>query len=1157
MTRRLILPCLFVAAVVVHGSTADGQFELTEPAADSDDSQSSPYQQKSVSPRIPVPTNRVEPRAGGQRQIEPTRVGGQHDSLFELLNEDGVLPDFFSGPIPRTKAIGEDASLNDVCHIGNRCWAVGERGVICISDNGGQSWTTAFTPMECSLRSVCFLTNNIGWVAGLRDIANTSQETAVLIHTRDGGKSWRNLAIESSSGGGSATLPTGSLPGILHVQYFGLEEAIAITLPVSSRAGNGIFRSEDGGQTWSVIGADQASGRWNGAHFLSSSEGIVVGNHQSYAAVVSNQAVMINPPQPTLREMRGVTLSQNGEGWIVGDGATMLATENAGVTWRSPSEDIPSHLAEVIDLHAVAHHGSTVLAGGNPGSAVLRSESGGSSWMVHEIPMSGRINRIRFLTERNVVVIGSLGQILLSVDAGVTWQSVRSPKLRSGVLNLVTDADRAAWKLLANVSGDNGVRSVVLQTSQPMDDSGWPSSVSTTTISERTQLAVTQLGGNETASDWMFPRTRPEHHLSSDQLIAEWNRQTDGRLRRLLPLRLARDIRNWRPAIIVIEPTSDDDAIAAILRDVMPHAIQLAAEDERDSQVLSQIGLRPWMVARVVSRVAADRSATLFMDDADLLTSLGTTIGLLSDVAERSVSGSQEVGQVEGPRTGYEIVFDQRETTAVKNLLEGLEESLTSDARRPVPRRSQERVESLSDTLQAAHLEGAALSGQAKVRDSEDSLIGELQRVGINLPDTLALKQLKDLANLNLQQNNMESWLAIQQEVTRRFPTSEDARTAAEMLFLFYSSAESRHYRIRSMFKSPTPASGSNSGLPVSSLERDRNSPNPPFSVPPEIQAGQVQALSAAPGNQLAMLQERWDSHAATALRILDSERGPDAGGRGVNPLVLLRQAANLRKQNVNGEQHNQLAEVSQRDDQLGLFARSEMQVLNAESTPVLPLFNIPRRSGRPFLDGKLTDEIWEAAEEIALVPFVRNTASPDSPDFTQPVRPGDTAISSLVMVAWDEQFFYLAARLERPDQKLRSVELATHRSHDEAHGDRDRVELEIDTDRDFGTSFQLAVDESGLTSDRCWMLSKWNPEWFVAVDSDETTWRLEAAIPLAELSAPVASPGNIWSIKLRRIFPGVFQHELVSAGSHVSTNGTGLIRFIRPRVVTKSSAGK
>ena len=65
---------------------------------------------------------------------------------------------------------------------------------------------------------------------------------------------------------------------------------------------------------------------------------------------------------------------------------------------------------------------------------------------------------------------------------------------------------------------------------------------------------------------------------------------------------------------------------------------------------------------------------------------------------------------------------------------------------------------------------------------------------------------------------------------------------------------------------------------------------------------------------------------------------------------------------------------------------------------------------------------------------------------------------------------------------------------------------------------------------------------------------RIEAAIPLKELSAAGAKPGDLWNIRLRRIIPGVLQHELQTGTNSVSTDGTGMVRFIRPRRTTASS---
>jgi hypothetical protein len=169
----------------------------------------------------------------------------------------------------------------------------------------------------------------------------------------------------------------------------------------------------------------------------------------------------------------------------------------------------------------------------------------------------------------------------------------------------------------------------------------------------------------------------------------------------------------------------------------------------------------------------------------------------------------------------------------------------------------------------------------------------------------------------------------------------------------------------------------------------------------------------------------------------------------------------------------------------------------------------------------------------------------------------GDDSVRSFSMLAWDEQFLFISARLEKAPSKHNVVELAAARSHDAKHGDKDRFEIELDTDRDYVTSFQLTVDESGQTSDRCWMLTRWNPQWYVAVDSDETAWRIEAAIPFSELISRPAKAGDIWTVRMRRVLPGVLEHSSMSADSVANAGKTGIVRFIRPKITTESRMRK
>ena len=56
---------------------------------------------------------------------------------------------------------------------------------------------------------------------------------------------------------------------------------------------------------------------------------------------------------------------------------------------------------------------------------------------------------------------------------------------------------------------------------------------------------------------------------------------------------------------------------------------------------------------------------------------------------------------------------------------------------------------------------------------------------------------------------------------------------------------------------------------------------------------------------------------------------------------------------------------------------------------------------------------------------------------------------------------------------------------------------------------------------DRCNGDKSWNPRWFVAVHSDETSWQIEAAIPLGELTGERITQSTAWAFNIVRTMPG------------------------------------
>jgi photosystem II stability/assembly factor-like uncharacterized protein len=75
----------------------------------------------------------------------------------------------------------QSAVLLDLARAGARLVAVGERGIVLLSDDNGVSWRQAAVPVSVSLTAVQFVDANTGWAVG---------HGGVVLASRDGGEHW-------------------------------------------------------------------------------------------------------------------------------------------------------------------------------------------------------------------------------------------------------------------------------------------------------------------------------------------------------------------------------------------------------------------------------------------------------------------------------------------------------------------------------------------------------------------------------------------------------------------------------------------------------------------------------------------------------------------------------------------------------------------------------------------------------------------------------------------------------------------------------------------------------------------------------------------------------------------------------------------------------
>jgi len=157
--------------------------------------------------------------------------------------------------------------------------------------------------------------------------------------------------------------------------------------------------------------------------------------------------------------------------------------------------------------------------------------------------------------------------------------------------------------------------------------------------------------------------------------------------------------------------------------------------------------------------------------------------------------------------------------------------------------------------------------------------------------------------------------------------------------------------------------------------------------------------------------------------------------------------------------------------------------------------------------------------------------------------KSGSTA---LTMLAWDSEFLYLAASCQKAPGVTMLGPQTAGRTHDRDVSGRDRITFAFDIDRDFATYYELTIDERGWTQERCCGHPFWNPEMFIAVDADDTHWRIEAAIRLSDLSPGTIGPGQGWGMSVSRSIPGEGWQNFAGESQNIrpQLDNFGIVRF-------------
>jgi photosystem II stability/assembly factor-like uncharacterized protein len=1056
----------------------------------------------------------------------------------------------------------DDAALRALSFLGPRTgFVVGDHGVIWKTADAGESWSLIPCPVSTHWRSVCFVTDRLGWIAGGRTAPYTHQSLGTILQTRDGGQTWETLVHET-------------WPRFHHVQFFDLDEGVAVC-DASPRCPSGVLRTTDGGKNWQPLAGDSRSG-WRVAAFAGPDHGLFAGlrGEQGWLSESTVQSIALN--QFGLRGLYGLSVTSDGRGWLVGDGATIQQTENLGAGWHPPAQTLPRSLRDCLNFRTVAHRGDRVWATGAPGSVVLHSADFGRTWTSQTTSQPTPLLAIQFVSDHHGFAVGELGRIAATTDGGATWKDLRGADRRLAMLNIESDPSHASLTLTLRTAGEQGYRTgAYALTRQDLGENRAPDSQSDLRLHD----AMAAARGASSEVGWRFPVAVPGLEAKRDRLIQEWSILTEQRLGDVMLNELVSLLRTWRPDVVVLDAPVEGDSPSELLSEAIKRAVVMAGDPARYPDQQEHLNLSAWRVSKLFARRPAEKGALLVLDPHEILPRLGTTIQSGSAVSLAILLDKPAASE----REGFTLLYSRQELGDQENVgrsfFTGLSIPPGGPARRELPSIKEVRFDELDRVAQKQRVMDGVTRQMLRDPRLAHGTLAQLNDVLGGLPPADAALQLAGLAR---QYRDQGQWPLAEQTYTVLVDLYADQPVAHEgsrWLLSYWASEEVAWQRMRTS-QSTRSDFTIDDGQLRENLTQSRNflaqrrtpeeleaflsrqkSPTRIQPVKVEVTQGDLRSVVTAAGSNgeqmqgayqpVSALQQKMWSHQATRMEAFLSKASPAFLEE---PATQFSLAAHWRRAMQHSKAdmvYDKFLKQSSRDP-WHRTALGEVWLASPNALSPKPVAACRRTTQPPVLDGRLEDDCWSVSRPI---PLLSSSEAAMSDSYVgshnaPTIRPGGikTAAPSSANSAWisyDDKYVYLAARLQRVAELPADLPVHAGRTFDEDLSPFDRVAFLLDIDRDYDTAYRFEIDQRGHTRDACWEHQGWNPKWHVACHGDDNEWSFEAAIPLDQLMPEAPTPGATWSVGVVRIMPAVgLQSWTHPAAERPRMETLGLLRF-------------
>jgi len=255
----------------------------------------------------------------------------------ELLISADAGKSWWPAPLPEGFRYRSIAFLDE-----RRGFIAGDAGTLLASEDGGQTWQRRPLPVKDNLTWIHFTGESL-WISGW---------SGVMLHSSDGGKTW-------------VTQNSGVTQGLESVYFTDPQHGWAVGWS------GVIVRTTDGGKTWQRANTLMSFWSLSSVYFRDPANGWAVGFNGQILRTKDGGVNWEELKSPVRSRLTSITFDRQGRGWITANN-DLLLSEDGGESWRN----LPTQ--EVVFLRQALPVGESVWAVGRFG--ILVSDGPGAGF---------------------------------------------------------------------------------------------------------------------------------------------------------------------------------------------------------------------------------------------------------------------------------------------------------------------------------------------------------------------------------------------------------------------------------------------------------------------------------------------------------------------------------------------------------------------------------------------------------------------------------------------------------------------------------------------------------------------------------------------------------------------------------------------------------